>query len=67
MEAIHPEAAYFTTRDGDRTAYIIFDLQDSSLMPKLSEPFFLEFGAKVSYTPVMNTEDLRTGLAALGR
>ncbi|MFG2894110.1 DUF3303 family protein [Streptomyces sp. NPDC048248] len=64
LQALRPEAAYFTTFEGHRTAFIVFDLQDPSQMPKLSEPFFLEFGAKVTYTPVMNTEDMRKGLAA---
>ncbi|CAM5473179.1 hypothetical protein GCM10010230_33480 [Streptomyces narbonensis] len=62
---LRPEAAYFTTQDGCRTAYIFFDLAESSQMPKFSEPFFLEVGAKVSYTPVMNREELAEGLAAL--
>lgn len=67
LEALHPEAAYFTTQNGCRTAFIVFDLTDSSEMPKIAEPFFLEFGAKISYTPIMNADDLRKGLAALGR
>ncbi|WP_030258188.1 hypothetical protein [Streptomyces violens] len=62
---LRPEAAYFTTQDGFRTAFIFFDMQDPSQMPKTGEPFFLELGAKVQYTPVMNAEDLRKGLAAL--
>ncbi|MEU7070620.1 hypothetical protein AB0B30_08795 [Streptomyces narbonensis] len=65
LAELRPEAAYFTTQDGCRTAYIFFDLAESSQMPKFSEPFFLEVGAKVSYTPVMNREELAKGLAAL--
>ncbi|MFG2867215.1 hypothetical protein [Streptomyces sp. NPDC048338] len=65
MEAIRPEAAYFTTENGNRTAYIFFDLAESADMPKTAEPFFLELGAKISYTPVMNGEDLAKGLAAM--
>ncbi|WP_371656076.1 MULTISPECIES: hypothetical protein [unclassified Streptomyces] len=67
LEALRPEAAYFTAQNGCRTAFIVFDMTDSSNMPKYSEPFFLELGAKVSYTPVMNGDDLRKGLTALGR
>ncbi|MFD3661603.1 hypothetical protein ACFWVF_13575 [Streptomyces sp. NPDC058659] len=65
MAELRPEAAYFTTQDGCRTAFIFFDLADPSQMPKISEPFFLQLDAKVSYTPVMNGEDLAKGLAAL--
>ncbi|MFI6419382.1 hypothetical protein ACIBG6_18570 [Streptomyces sp. NPDC050842] len=65
MAELRPEAAYFTAQDGCRTAFIFFDLADPSQMPKISEPFFLQLGAKISYTPVMNGEDLSKGLAAL--
>ncbi|MER6557804.1 hypothetical protein ABT300_08555 [Streptomyces sp. NPDC001027] len=67
MEQIKPEAAYFTTDHGKRTAYVFFDMQDSAQMPVLSEPFFLNLGAEVTYTPVMNAEDVERGLAQLGR
>ncbi|MFJ9904345.1 hypothetical protein ACIRVK_15860 [Streptomyces sp. NPDC101152] len=67
MEQIKPEAAYFTAEDGQRTAYLIFDMEDVSLMPVISEPFFLNLDAKVSYTPLMNFEDVQKGLSQLGR
>ncbi|MFD9393823.1 hypothetical protein ACFWBB_24745 [Streptomyces sp. NPDC060000] len=67
MEQIKPEAAYFTTDHGKRTAYVFFDMQDSAQMPVLSEPFFLNLGAEISYTPVMNMEDVQRGLSQLGR
>jgi len=67
MEQIKPEAAYFTTDNGQRTAYVVFDMQDSFQMPLLSEPFFLNLGAKITYTPVMNLDDVQKGLALLGR
>ena len=65
MEELRPEAAYFGAEDGCRTAFIFFDLADPSQLPKFSEPFFLQLGAKISYTPVMNGEDLAKGLAAI--
>ncbi|MFF3938367.1 DUF3303 family protein [Streptomyces phaeofaciens] len=67
MEQIKPEAAYFTTDNGRRTAYIVFDLQDPSQMPVISEPFFLNLNADITYVPVMNMEDVQKGLAQLGR
>ncbi|MFB6847995.1 hypothetical protein ACFCXS_24525 [Streptomyces sp. NPDC056373] len=67
MEQIKPEAAYFTTDHGKRTAYVVFDMQDSWQMPVISEPFFLQLDAEVSYTPVMNMEDVQKGLSQLGR
>ncbi|MFI5799313.1 hypothetical protein [Streptomyces sp. NPDC051677] len=67
MEQIKPEAAYFTADHGKRTAYVVFDMQDSSQMPVLSEPFFLNLDAEISYTPVMNMEDVQKGLSQVGR
>ncbi|MFD8149522.1 hypothetical protein ACFY3O_11940 [Streptomyces sp. NPDC001046] len=67
MELIRPEAAYFTTDHGKRTAYLVFDMQESAQMPVLSEPFFLDLGAEITYTPVMNMEDVQKGLSQLGR
>ncbi|MFB8245367.1 hypothetical protein ACFC5X_10010 [Streptomyces sp. NPDC055952] len=67
MELIRPEAAYFTTDHGKRTAYLVFDMQESAQMPVLSEPFFLDLGAEITYTPVMNLEDVQKGLSQLGR
>jgi len=60
-----PEAAYFTTFDGERTAYFVFDLKDSAMIPVIAEPFFVELGARVEFSPVMNAEDLKTGLSKL--
>ncbi|MEV4430969.1 hypothetical protein ACN9M0_34075 [Streptomyces sp. R-07] len=65
MKQLQPEAAYFTVDNGCRTAFLFFDLADPSMMPKISEPFFMEIGAKIHYSPVMNPEDLRKGLAAV--
>lgn len=57
-----PEAAYFTTTGGDRTAYFVFDLKEPSAMPSVAEPFFMAFNAHVGFRPVMNAADLQGGL-----
>jgi hypothetical protein len=62
---LKPEAAYFTTFDGDRTAYFVFDMKDSATMPVIAEPFFMGLNARVQFSPVMNAEDLKTGLGKL--
>jgi hypothetical protein len=61
-----PEAMYFTEFDGRRTAFIVFDLPDSSDIVPFAEPFFQELDANVQMSPVMNGEDLQNGLGKLG-
>ena len=63
---LRPEAAYFGPEDGMRTAWIVFDLQDPSQLPALTEPLFRELKATVQMFPVMNQEDLQKGLQQLG-
>ncbi|GJF34889.1 hypothetical protein KNE206_75890 [Kitasatospora sp. NE20-6] len=66
VERLHPEAAYFGAKEGQRTGFIVFDLKEVSDIPSVAEPFFMELGAKVSFIPVMNLEDVRSGLAKVG-
>lgn len=63
--AHHPEAMYFTTEDGRRTAFIVVDMPDSSYLPAMAEPFFTKLNARISGRPVMNVDDLKTGMARL--
>ena len=60
------EAAYFGPQDGKRTAMFFFEIDDSSLIPSISEPFFQSLDAEFELLPVMNTEELMSGLAANG-
>jgi hypothetical protein len=61
-----PEAMYFTTFDGQRTAFMIFDLPDASGLPPFAEPLFRELNANVQLAPAMNADDLLKGLSQLG-
>jgi hypothetical protein len=67
FERIKPEAAFFFSHNGKRTANFIFDLKDNSQMPVISEPLFMELHADVEFFPVMNQEELMKGLQQLGR
>jgi hypothetical protein len=62
MGRLQPESAYFGPEDGVRTAFIVFDLQDPSQVPSLTEPFFSKLKATVRMFPVMDREDLQKGL-----
>ncbi|MBV7696132.1 DUF3303 family protein [Streptomyces sp. TRM70350] len=63
VEPLKPEAAYFGPAGGRRTCFIVFDLQDSSELPRTLEPFFTQFNARTEVFPVMTGEDLQKGLA----
>lgn len=67
LKQIQPEAMYFTTQDGQRTAYIVMDLREPAQMPQFAEPFFTSLKAKINWRPVMNIDDLREGLSRLQR
>jgi len=68
LEALKPEAAYFTSQDGKRGAILVVNLPDSTKIPSLAEPFFLTFNADVSFRPFMSPDDLKNGgLDALGK
>ncbi|MGH3253577.1 MAG: hypothetical protein ACRDOI_46210 [Trebonia sp.] len=61
-----PEAMYFTAFDGQRTAFVVFDLPDASGIPSFAEPFFAGLNASVDLAPAMNVDDLKKGLSQLG-
>jgi hypothetical protein len=68
MDAIKPEAAYFTELCGKRTGILVVNLSDASQIPSLAEPWFLTFEADVQFRPTMTPADLeRAGLDKIGK
>ena len=59
---LNPEASYFYPENGRRAAIFVFDMTDSSQIPSVAEPFFLNLDATVELYPVMNADDLKKGL-----
>jgi hypothetical protein len=57
-----PEAAYFLTEGGKRTALFFFDLKDQTYLPAISKPFFLQLDAGIEWCPALNLADLKVGL-----
>ena len=55
---LKPEAAYFTDNDGQRTGFIVFDMQDAAQIPAVAEPWFLAFNASIEIHAVMVPDDL---------
>lgn len=68
LEALKPEAAYFTDQDGMRTALLVVELADASKIPMLAEPWFQVFHADIKLQVVMTPDDLKkAGLEKLGK
>jgi hypothetical protein len=65
LSELKPEAAYFGPENGQRTVYLVVNINDASEIVKIAEPFFLAFNAKVELTPVMTSEDLEKGFRNL--
>jgi len=55
---LKPEAAYFTDNNGQRTGFIVFEMQDAFRIPAIAEPWFLAFNAGIEIHPVMVPDDL---------
>ena len=67
LGAVKPEAAYFAEMGGERTGILIVDCPAAHDIPRLAEPFFLTFNARVEFHPCMTPEDLgKSGLDAIG-
>ncbi|MBI2570818.1 MAG: panthothenate synthetase [Candidatus Schekmanbacteria bacterium] len=68
LEEIRPEAAYFTTEEGKRSALLVVDLPTAKSMCAMAEPWFLAFQAEVDFRPIMSAEDIaQADLAEIGK
>ena len=59
LQAIRPEAAYFVAENGQRCGFLIVNLESTSKIPALAEPWFLALNAAVEMKPVMTPDDLQ--------
>ena len=66
LAEIKAEAAYFTTINGQRGAYVIVNMNDASEIPAIAEPFFLWLNADIDWFPVMKPEDLAKAGPSIG-
>jgi Domain of unknown function (DUF3303) len=58
-----PEAMYFGVENGQRTAYMVFDLKEASDIPSIAEPWFIHLKAKIAAQPVMDMADMQAGIS----
>jgi hypothetical protein len=65
LSEMKAEAAYFLAECGQRTAYIILNMEDASQIPAIAEPWFLALNASIELHPVMLPEDLERAAGAI--
>lgn len=67
LKDLKPEAVYFTDNNGQRTAFIILEMNDASEIPAIAEPWFLAFNASIEIHPVMLPDDLARAVGAIDK
>jgi hypothetical protein len=67
LDELKPEAAYFAEDQGERTGYIFLDMAEPSDLPRIAEPFFQAFNARVTLRPAMTVDDLAKAGPAIER
>ena len=65
LNQVKPEAAYFGTDKGQRTAFLVVNMDKGSELPALAEPWFLALNALIELTPVMVAEDLASAAPSI--
>lgn len=68
LDDTKPEAVYFWEEAGKRGGILVVNLEKTSQIPAIAEPWFLYFDAGVELHPCMTPQDLAAaGLEALGK
>ncbi len=68
LAELKPEAAYFMEKEGKRCAVLVVHANDSSDLPRMAEPLFLQFNAEAHFHLAMAPEDLaKADVPALGK
>jgi hypothetical protein len=62
VERMKPETTFFTAEGGNRTAFFVFDMKDSTAIPSAAEPFFMNLGASIELAPAMSLEEMKVGV-----
>jgi hypothetical protein len=55
---IKPEGAYFAAAGGQRTVYLVVNMDSVHQLPAIAEPLWLSLHANVEFIPVMDQADM---------
>lgn len=69
LKDTRPEAAYFGSQDqGERGAVVVVDVPSPADLPRVTEPWYLAFGARVETSIAMTPQEVAAlDLAALAK
>lgn len=67
LSDIKPEVAYFSAAHGQRTIYMVVDLQNAGQLAEIAEPAWLDWQAEVNFTPVATAEEFEQAGATIER
>jgi len=59
IDAVKPEAVYFTVKDGQRTIIAVVNIPSETKMVATLEPLWLDWNGSVTCTPAMSLADLQ--------
>ena len=59
MNNLKAEAAYFGPSNGNRTMFFVVNMDSADMIPKVIEPLFQKFKAKVEIHPITVLDDLK--------
>jgi hypothetical protein len=67
MGDVRPEQVFFCVEKGQRTIYMLVDLQSATDMVRIGEPLWLALGADVETIPAMTQDEFQAAGPTLGQ
>lgn len=65
MNDVKPEAVYFAATNGQRTIYLVLDMENRDNLSETVEPLWLDWRAEIYFSPVMTAEDFEKAAPTL--
>jgi hypothetical protein len=56
---IQPETVYFTVQGGQRTVYLVTNVEGAHQLPAIGEPLWLWLNADVEFMPILEQADMQ--------